>query len=108
MRCGLAVGHGGRHSALGPECSWAKPMVPAAAEAVSRGEKIVDWNVSLGTASKLASVVVHAQEYLEGLERLTPDENALAKNLEALKSVVYDRDVVEWIKRLGPLAPVKR
>jgi hypothetical protein len=71
-------------------------------------KKIADWNMSMGTASKLASVVVHAQEMFEEMDKASPDANAIAHDQEALKSVIYDSDVAAWIKRLGVLAPLKR
>lgn len=75
---------------------------------MTRGKKVADWNMSLGCASKLASVVVHAQEYLEEQERAKPDPDALAADRGALASAAYDREVREWIAALGPIAPLKR
>lgn len=51
-------------------------------------------------ASKLASIVVHADEMMSpmghGYDRI------------ALEQAISDPEVQAWIKALGPLAPVKR
>lgn len=52
-------------------------------------------------ASKLASVVVHAEELLIPAKFHIFD-------VAALKSAVRDPEVQAWIMALGPLAPVKR
>ena len=57
--------------------------------------------LSYGLASKLASVVVHATEMLDpvvghGYDRI------------ALEGALGDREVRQWIRDLGPLAPVPR
>ncbi len=73
-----------------------------------RGKKICDWNMSLGLASKVASVIVHAQEFLEELDRVKPDPDALTADRVALRSVAFDREVADWLLQLGSLAPLKR
>lgn len=58
----------------------------------------LELNPSL--ASKLASVVVHAGEMMSSdghhFDRI------------ALQQAIADPEVQEWIRGLGPLAPVKR
>ena len=63
------------------------------------------FTLEMSLAVKLASVVVHADEYLtpRGASPLGHPYDA-----EALKVLVRDPEVVAWIKSLGPLAPVKR
>jgi len=56
--------------------------------------------ISITLASKLASVVVHADEMLSS------DGHTVDKT--ALEQACRDPEVKAWIKRLGPLAPVKR
>jgi hypothetical protein len=53
-----------------------------------------------GLASKIASVIVHADELF------SPDGRNLDKI--PLKQALNEPDVKAWIKSLGPLAPVKR
>jgi hypothetical protein len=57
--------------------------------------------VSTSLACKLASVVVHADELFSVDGRKLFDE-------EALLTVARDAEVQEWVRSLGPLAPVKR
>jgi hypothetical protein len=56
--------------------------------------------LSASLASKLASIVVHADEMMsplgQGCDRI------------ALEQAINDPEVKEWINALGPLAPVKR
>jgi len=61
---------------------------------------IVESAMDLALASKLASVVVHADELLS--------DDGHRFDLEALRQVVNDPAVAAWVKSLGPLAPVKR
>jgi len=63
-----------------------------------RSEK--PMSISVALASKLATVVVHADELL------SPDGRHVDK--EALRIAATDPEVQEWIKSLGPLAPLKR
>ena len=50
------------------------------------------------TAGKLAAIVIHTDELLDGhLDKL-----------DALKELVRDQEVQRWIKAIGPLAPKKR
>ena len=58
-------------------------------------------SISPALASKLASVVVHADELFSPDGRVGFDETAL---LQAAR----DPDVQAWVKNLGPLAPLKR
>ena len=56
--------------------------------------------LSPSLASKLASVVVHADEML------SPKGHHFDK--AALLTACQDEEVQAWLKALGPLAPVKR
>lgn len=56
-------------------------------------------SVPLTLISKLASIVVHCDEYLE-----SPHEFDVA----ALRQLVRDEEVEKFIKDVGPLAPEKR
>ena len=56
--------------------------------------------ITITLASKLASVVVHADEML------SPTGHHFDKT--ALEQACRDSEVRAWIKSLGPLAPVKR
>lgn len=55
--------------------------------------------LTYGLAAKLASVVVHADEFLEA---------GLSLDRQALVEAVADREVKQWIEDLGALAPRKR
>lgn len=57
--------------------------------------------IGAALASKLASVVVHADELFGPDGRVGFDDRALMQ-------AVHDPEVQEWVKSLGPLAPVKR
>lgn len=59
-----------------------------------------------GLAVLLASIVVHAEEHLESLA--AGDANAVMHDEQALRSVLDAPAVKEWIKAMGPLAPLKR
>lgn len=56
--------------------------------------------ISEALASKLASIVIHAEELFEplghGFDKI------------ALQQAIAEPEVQAWIKELGPLAPVKR
>jgi len=58
--------------------------------------------MSVGLAVKLASIVVHADEYT--------DPNGLGHGYDkiALRQLIEDDEVLDWIGKLGPLAPVRR
>ena len=56
--------------------------------------------ISVTLACKLASVVVHADEGLSDLGHHF--------DLVALRQLIDDPEVKEWLKELGPLVPVKR
>lgn len=58
------------------------------------------FEISATLASKLASVVVHADEML----------SAKGHHFDkiALEQACRDPEVLEWIESLGPMAPVKR
>jgi hypothetical protein len=56
--------------------------------------------LSLTLASKLASIVVHADELL------SPGGHVV--DHVALIATVRDPEVQAWLRGLGPLAPVKR
>jgi len=58
------------------------------------------FEISPALASKLASVVVHADEML------SPMGHGFDRT--ALEGALRDPEIVAWIKSLGPLAPVKR
>jgi hypothetical protein len=58
------------------------------------------FTLTAALASKLASVVVHADEMM------SPAGHGFDK--VALERAVHDPDVQAWIKSLGPLAPLKR
>ena len=58
------------------------------------------FQIRIGLASKLASVVVHADEFL------SPDCHDFDKT--ALEKAVRDPEVQAWVRSLGPLAPMKR
>lgn len=60
----------------------------------------MNFNISASLASKLASVVFHADEML------SQDGHHLDKT--ALEQAARDPEVQAWVKSLGPLAPVKR
>lgn len=64
--------------------------------------------LNLMLASKLASVVVHAQEMFEERDKPRRDANAIMHDEAALRAVAFDPDVVAWLKKLGPIAPLKR
>ena len=64
-------------------------------------EETVTFKISASLASKLASVVVHADELFSADGRIGFDT-------EALKQSARDPEVQDWIKSLGALAPVKR
>lgn len=51
-------------------------------------------------AAKLAAVVVHADEMLSPLGH--------PLDREALQAVCRDPQVQDWLRRCGPLAPLKR
>lgn len=55
---------------------------------------------SLSLLCKLASIAVHADEMM------SPSGHAMDK--VALKSVVSDPEVKDWLKAMGPFVPVKR
>ncbi len=55
---------------------------------------------SLSLITKLASIVVHADEMM------SPGGHSFDRT--ALKVAIADDEVQQWIKSLGPLAPVKR
>ena len=57
--------------------------------------------ISLRLVSKLASVVVHAQEMLDPVAGHEFDR-------VALEQVANDPEVVAWVESLGPLAPQRR
>lgn len=59
------------------------------------------FEISASLASKLASVVVHADELFSVDGRKVFDESALL-------TAARDAEVQAWIESLGPLAPVKR
>jgi hypothetical protein len=68
------------------------------------GEHGTPTDVSFGLAMRLASLVVHAQEYDP-----SGDPNAAAVDLHALKGLADDPEVQEWLDRFGPgLLPEKR
>lgn len=52
-------------------------------------------------AAKLAAIAVHADELLSPDGRRGFDDVALA-------SAARDPEVLDWVQRCGPLAPVKR
>lgn len=51
-------------------------------------------------AAKLAAVVVHAEELL------SPAGHEF--DMQALRACCRDPEVQDWLRRCGPLAPVKR
>lgn len=55
----------------------------------------------LSLVTKLASIVVHADEWTDPARAHTFDRMAL-------RGLVEDPEVREWVERLGPLAPAKR
>ena len=57
--------------------------------------------MKLSLAVKLASIVVHADE-------ATDPVGAHKFDLIALRQLIEDEEVLEWIGKLGPLAPVNR
>ncbi len=57
-------------------------------------------NISISLASKLASAVVHADELT------SPQGHQF--DVDALRGIIKDPEVVAWLKSLGALAPVKR
>jgi hypothetical protein len=59
------------------------------------------FELDAGLASKLASVVVHAQEFTDPVISHPVDR-------VALEQACHDPDVVEWVRSLGPLAPLPR
>jgi hypothetical protein len=61
---------------------------------------VTDLKISVALASKLASVVIHAEELFG------PGGHHFDKT--ALEQAYRDPEVQAWIKSLGPLAPVKR
>jgi hypothetical protein len=67
---------------------------------MSKEHGIESIEISLSLASKIATVVVHADELL------SPDAHVFDR--EALRVAANDPEVQAWIKELGPLAPVKR
>lgn len=69
---------------------------------IERTQKAMKAALTLtpGLASKIASVVVHADELL------SPSGHHFDKT--ALEQVCRDPEVLAWIKALGVLAPVKR
>ena len=58
------------------------------------------FTISASLASKLASVVVHADEMLSSNEHYFDQL--------ALQQVARDPEVQAWVRSLGPLAPDKR
>jgi hypothetical protein len=56
-------------------------------------------SIRITLASKLASIVVHAEEYAETQHPY---------DLTALEQLTSDPEVKEWLKEMGPLVPVKR
>lgn len=58
--------------------------------------------IKLSLATRLASLVVHADEYTD------PDTAQSAVDEFEIRRLVEDPEVQEWIKSLGALAPVKR
>jgi hypothetical protein len=68
------------------------------------GEKGTPTDVTFGLAMRLASLVVHAQEYDP-----SGDPNAAMLDLRAIKGLADDPEVQEWLDRFGPgLLPEKR
>lgn len=61
-----------------------------------------------GLLAKLASALVHADEYLESCD--SGDVNGAHFDLQAFRSTIADPEVQEWIKEMTRLAfaPVKR
>jgi hypothetical protein len=57
-------------------------------------------DTSIGLLVKLGSIAVHAGEYL------SPHGHPL--DLIALKQLLADREVCDWVKTMGPMLPVKR
>ena len=56
--------------------------------------------IQLTLASKLASIVVYADEALS--------DDGHSFDFVAMRQAIADPEVQAWIKALGPLAPVKR
>ena len=67
-------------------------------------ESVPVWTpvMSVPTAivAKVAGIIVHADECL--------GENGHHFDLHALRQLLKDKEVQDWIKSLGALAPVKR
>lgn len=56
--------------------------------------------ISLSLQSKLGSICVHAEEMLSA--------KGHAFDRHALEGLLFDSEVTAWLKKLGPLLPVKR
>ena len=63
-------------------------------------------SITVGLAVKLASIVVHADEYTD--EAVNPASRGHAFDLIALRQLIADDEVLHWIGKMGPLAPLKR
>lgn len=61
---------------------------------------------SLVLLSKLGSIAVHAEEYLEANAR--NDYTAAIFDRTALMTLLDDEEVKQWIEVMGPLLPLKR
>lgn len=66
-----------------------------------RGTVKAGTMIPISLVVKLASIVVHADE-------ASDPTAAHPFDLMALRTLVTDAEVIEWIKSIGPLAPVKR
>lgn len=64
------------------------------------GAKEAWWYEDIALLCKLASVVVHAEEMLSS--------NGHELDRIALQAAIDDPAVKQWIKDMGPLAPLKR
>ena len=58
------------------------------------------FTITPALAAKLAAVAVHARE--------SSSEDGRMEDLAALEQAAWDPEVIEWTKKMGPLAPVMR
>jgi hypothetical protein len=79
---------------------WAMTLEAALKEAEQPGVTPSPTQPGIALLSKLGSIAVHAEEFLS--------PNAHHLDLAALRTLLEDKEVRQWIKDMGPLMPVKR
>jgi hypothetical protein len=57
---------------------------------------------------KLGSAMIHAEEMLETRTGMMLGEHAFEFDIPAFETVAKDDEVLEWVKAMGPMLPLKR